>query len=132
MSINTSRGHLMRALLEASCLKSAEIARKMSTEYGEKIESTFVHGDLSYSNIIMQVQSDFIGCYIVRKKEKEIAAIGAAIAAGLQVGFWKSIDEIDTHFKVEKLFSPSMSEERREKKMKKWTVATYGANDILD
>ena len=68
----------------------------------------------------------------MRKKEKEVAAIGAAIAAGLQVGFWKSIDEIEPHSKIEKLFTPTMSEDKRDKKMKRWSKATYGTNDIFD
>ena len=66
------------------------------------------------------MQANFSNAEIVRKEEKEITSIGAAIAAGLHVKFWESTDVIKSLIKVEKQFVPAMSDEAREKKLKRW------------
>ena len=59
----------------------------------------------------------------MRKAESEITGIGAAIAAGLKVGFWNSLEEVESKIKIDKVFNPSIEEEARVKKMKRWEQA---------
>jgi glycerol kinase len=106
MSLNTERGHLMRALLEAPCLRSAEVVEAMSKDANCKIERMVVDGGMTVNNLLMQMQSDFTDAEIVRKEQKEITAIGAAIAAGLQVGFWPSLEAVEQVIKVDRVFKP--------------------------
>jgi len=60
---------------------------------------------------------------IVRKTEKEITSVGAAIAAGLHVGFWKSIDEVESRIEIDRVFVPAMTVEQRDKKLHRWSQA---------
>ena len=59
----------------------------------------------------------------MRKKEKEITSIGAAIAAGLYVGVWKSIEEVESKIEIDRVFENKLSHEKREKLMKRWVQA---------
>lgn len=53
-----------------------------------------VDGGMTVNNLMMQTQANFINAQIERKAEKEITAVGAAIAAGLSVGFWTTLDDV--------------------------------------
>ena len=57
---------------------------------------------------------------IVRKEESEITGIGAAIAAGIQVKYWQSLQEVENKIKIEREFKPEMSEQARKKKLDRW------------
>jgi glycerol kinase len=57
----------------------------------------------------------------VRKQESEITGIGAAIAAGLHVGQWSSLAEVESKIGIEKEFEPSMSDDDRKKKLDRWS-----------
>ena len=94
MSLNTNRGHLMRALLESPCLRAAEVVEAMGQDAGQQITSMAVDGGMTVNDLMMQIQADLINAKIERKKEKEITGMGAAIAAGLKVGVWNSLEEI--------------------------------------
>jgi len=73
----------MRALLEGPCLRSAEVVEAMSKDMNAPVTSMAVDGGMTVNNLMMQTQSDLIDAKIVRKQEKEITAMGAAIAAGI-------------------------------------------------
>ena len=75
-----------------------------------------VDGGMTVNNLLMQTQADFCNAEIVRKHEKEITSCGAAIAAGLYVGYWQSLEALEQSIQVEKVFTPNMTEEARSKK----------------
>lgn len=123
MSHNTERGHLMRALLEAPCLRSAEVVEAMAKDSNQTIDKMVVDGGMTVNDLLMQIQADFINAEIVRKQEKEITSCGAAIAAGLKVDYWSSLEEVESLIQIEKKFSPNMSEEARLKKRARYSQA---------
>ena len=86
----------MRALLEAPCLRTTEVVTAMVKDSKIPIKSMVVDGGMTVNNTLLQLQSDFMNAEIVRKKEKEITSIGAAIAAGLHVMFWSSIQDVES------------------------------------
>ena len=67
-----------------------------------------VDGGMTKNDFMMQVQADFMGAKIVRKEESEITGVGAAIAAGLHVGLWSSLDDVENKIKVDRVFEPNM------------------------
>ena len=82
-----------------------------------------VDGGMTVNDLLMQTQSDLLNAEIARKYEKEITSCGAAIAAGLKVGYWESLEALEQSIKVEKVFSPEMSEEWRTKKRARYAQA---------
>ena len=75
-----------------------------------------VDGGMTVNDLLMQTQADVCNAEIVRKHEKEITSCGAAIAAGLKVGYWESLEALEKTIQVEKVFKPNMTEEARQKK----------------
>ena len=123
MSLNTNRGHLMRALLEAPCLRTAEVVEAMAQDAGQRITAMSVDGGMTVNDLMMQTQADLINAKIERKVEKEITGMGAAIAAGLKVGIWDSVEEIKSKIALDKVFSPERPEEWRQKKRARYSQA---------
>ena len=65
-----------------------------------------VDGGMTINNLLMQLQANYMDAVIVRKEEQEITGIGAAIAAGLYVKYWESLEEVENKIKVEREFRP--------------------------
>jgi len=120
---NTKREHLARSILEAPCLRTAEVVKAMREDSGKNVTSMAVDGGMTVNNFMMQLQANFMNATIIRKQEQEITCIGAAIAAGLGVKYWTSLADIEDKIKVDKEFKPQMSEEDRQKKMDRWSQA---------
>lgn len=103
----TTDAHIARAALEAIALRSMEIIVEMQKDAGLQFSSLKVDGGASNNNLLMQMQSDLLNTEVVRPKETETTAMGAAFLAGLAVGFWSSKDEIKTMWQEDKIFHPS-------------------------
>lgn len=103
----TTDAHIARAALEAIALRSMEIIVEMQKDAGVQFSSLKVDGGASNNNLLMQIQADLLNAKVVRPKETETTAMGAAFLAGLAVGFWSSKDEIRTMWQEDKIFHPS-------------------------
>ncbi|KAI9301339.1 hypothetical protein BJ944DRAFT_243367 [Cunninghamella echinulata] len=92
----TTRAHLARATLEASCYQTKAILDAMNKDSGTPLRSLKVDGGLSNSDLCMQIQANVLnGVQVHRPKMRETTALGSAIAAGLAIGFWKSVDDLN-------------------------------------
>lgn len=107
----------MRAFLEAPCFRTAEVIMAIEKDLNQHVQKMSVDGGMTVNNLMMQNQANFINAQIERKAEKEITSAGAAIAAGLSVGFWNGLDDVQSHIKVEAVFSPDFTEEKRAQKI---------------
>ena len=123
LNLNTQRGHIARAILEAPCLRTKEVVEAMAKDAGYQVKKMNVDGGMTVNNFMLQQQADFTKITIVRKRETEVTGIGAAIAAGLHVGFWKDIHEVESKIQVDCVFESKVSDESRAKKYKRWTQA---------
>lgn len=110
----TRKEHLVHATLEAICYQTRDVLEAMMEDSGISLTELRVDGGASVNNYLMQLQSDILGVKVVRPTVIETTSLGAAYAAGLAVGFWENLDEIRTNWKVNKVFSPIWSEDRRE------------------
>ena len=80
----------------------------------------------------MQFQADIMDIDVERPEVIEATALGVAYLAGLNVGYWKNIEEIYEDFKLERLFSPDMDEDTRTKKYKYWKKAVERTMDWIE
>ena len=113
----------MRALIEAPCLRTAEVVQAMSSDAQKQVTDMAVDGGMTVNDLMMQTQSDLIDASIVRKHEKEITSCGAAIAAGLKVGYWESLDSLEKTIKTEHVFRPQKNDAWRNKKRDRYSKA---------
>lgn len=116
----TKKEHFIRAALESIAYQVYDIVKTMSKDMGGGVTSLNVDGGASANNFLMQFQADILGIDVVRPKVIETTALGACYLAGLQVGYWKDVDDIKHNKKIERVFAPSMTAEKREKLLAGW------------
>ena len=118
-----NRAHFARAVLESIAFQSTDLLEAMTKDSGIKLSELRVDGGASVSNIMMQIQANLIRTMVNRPKTVETTALGAAYLAGLAVGMWSDIDEIEHNREVEKVFIPKMEPQDRDKLYKGWLRA---------
>nr|WP_199162611.1 glycerol kinase GlpK [Elizabethkingia sp. ASV34] len=119
----TTDGHIARATLEGIAFQVYDIVKAMEADAETQSTELRVDGGASASNLLMQIQSDLFGFKIIRPKTLETTALGAAYLAGLAVGFWESIDEIQSQWIIEKEFTPKEDKTRIDNMVSFWHKA---------
>ncbi|MFA5528110.1 MAG: glycerol kinase GlpK [Peptostreptococcales bacterium] len=119
----TNRNHIVRATLESLAFQTKDVFKAMEEDSGIKLQALKVDGGATENNFLMQFQSDILGVSINKPEITETTALGAAYLAGLAVGFWSSKKEIMKNWNLNRTFTPSITEEIREKKYKGWEKA---------
>lgn len=119
----TSPVHIIRATLEAIAYQVKDIVDIMQKETGHKLSSLRVDGGACRNNFLMQFQADILNIKIIRPNITETTAKGAAMLAGLGVGFWKTTVELKKTIATEKIFSPRMKNAMRVKLYAGWLKA---------
>ncbi len=118
-----NRAHFARAVLESIAFQMTDLLEAMTKDSQITLSELRVDGGASVSNIMMQIQANLIRTMVNRPKTVETTALGAAYLAGLAVGMWKSLDEIERNREVEKVFIPKMEQADRDKLYKGWKRA---------
>ncbi len=131
MTRYTTRAHLVRATLEAECYQTREVIDAMQKDSGVALKSLKVDGGAVKNNFLMQLQADILGAQVVRPTVNETTALGAAYAAGLAVGFWKSLDELRQNWGIDRVFEPQWDAARREEGYAVWKKAVERAKGWL-
>jgi glycerol kinase len=120
----TTREHIARATLEASCYQTRAILDAMNADSGKPLKSLKVDGGLTNSDLCMQIQADILGIDVDRPRMRETTALGSAIAAGFAVGIWQNFEQLnDINSEGHTIFSSEISEKERNIKIKGWEQA---------
>ena len=117
------KAHLCRAALEGIAYEVRDVLDTMVKDSGTEINILNVDGGACVSNIMMQFQADIMNTKVCRPKNVETTALGAAYLAGLASGFWKSKQEILERRETDRVFTPEMSDEKRNKLYAGWKKA---------
>jgi glycerol kinase len=132
LSRYNTNAHLARATLEAICYQSRDVAEAMEKDSGVKLDVLKVDGGVTANELCMQIQADVLGVSVSRPVVAETTALGAAYAAGLAVGFWKSTDELRSNWNESKRWQPQWSEEQRASGYERWKKAVTRTLDWVD
>lgn len=119
----TNQGHMARAVLEGIALMNHDILRAMEKDLGSELQGLKVDGGACRNNLLMQFQADVLGITLQRPQIIETTALGAVFAAGLGIGFWKDLAEIEQSWKSDKIFTASMSSDDRDAFLRAWNKA---------
>jgi glycerol kinase len=128
----TTDGHIARATLEGIAFQVYDIVKSMEADSGRASLELRVDGGASASNLLMQIQSDLFGFKITRPRTLETTALGAAYLAGLAVGYWKNIDEIQEQWIVDKDFHPQLEREKVDSMVHSWNKAVSRAQSWIE
>jgi len=119
----STNAQIARAAIESIAFQSMDLLQAMEADAGIAIKELRVDGGATVNNSLMQFQSDILNTNVVRPVITETTALGAAYLAGLAVGFWNSIDELQQYWQKDKTFSPTMMDEKRKDYQKNWKKA---------
>lgn len=119
----TSKAHFVRATVESLAYETWDVLRAMEADAGLSITSLRVDGGASANNFLMQFQADIQNAQIVRPEITETTALGAAYLAGLAVGYYDSLEEIEGYWKAGRQFVPEIDEDKRKKLLAGWVDA---------
>ena len=109
-----------------------DLLKAMESDSGIHLQELRVDGGASVSDIMMQIQADMINAAVNRPKTVETTALGAAYLAGLAVGFWENLDQLEANREVERLFTPNIDPARREKLYHGWQRAVERSRNWAD
>lgn len=118
-----TRGHLARAALEATAYQTKEVLDAMERDSGVQLKALKADGGMVVNDLLMQFQADILGVPVQRPKVAETTALGAAYAAGLAAGFWKSTDDLRQNWQIERSWQPKMDAEQRDALYRGWLKA---------
>lgn len=126
-----NRGHIARAVLEATAFQTKEVLDAMESDSGVKLTSLKVDGGMVMNELLMQFQADILNVPVVKPRIAETTALGAAYAAGLAVGYWQNLDELAANWGKDREWNPNMSDEIRSGLFAKWKKAVLRTFDWL-
>ncbi|GGI29159.1 glycerol kinase GlpK [Pedobacter mendelii] len=122
----TNKSHIARAALESIAYQTMDVLKAMEADAGINITELRVDGGATANDLLMQFQADLLKCKVIRPEVTEVTAIGAAYLAGLATGFWNSIDQIRSQWKINKTFSAKEGIDNTER-IKGWNRAVKAA-----
>ena len=127
-----TKGHLARAVLEATAFQTREVVEAMNLDAGVALTALRVDGGMTANNLLMQFLADVLDVPVVRPIVAETPSLGAAYAAGLAVGFWPDKDSLRANWHRAAEWLPQMDRARREKAYRKWNKAVARTHDWVD
>jgi glycerol kinase len=119
-------------VLEATAFQTRDVVEAMENDAGFPIDVLRVDGGMVENGLLMQFQADILDRPVVRPAIKEATALGVASAAGLAVGFFRSLDDLRSSWSVDHTWNPGMDEARRARMYTYWKKAVTRSFDWLD
>lgn len=120
---NSNRNHIIRATLESIVYQSQDLIEVMVEDSGIDVKDIRVDGGAAANDFLLQFLADISGTRVERPLNIETTAAGSAFLAGLATNFWSSIEELKKKRQVERIFSSSISGDRKAKLLKGWKKA---------
>ncbi len=128
----STKGHFARATLEGIAFQAMDVLKSMEADSGIEVKELRVDGGAAANNLLLQFQSDTLQSPVIRPKQLETTALGAAYLAGLAVGYWKDLDELQSQWAKDRTFTPEKSPEAMAKTIRKWGKALEKAKSWID
>ncbi|RYC68615.1 glycerol kinase GlpK [Spirosoma sordidisoli] len=118
-----TKGHLARAVLEATAYQTVDVVRAMEQDAGVSLKSLRVDGGMVVNSLLMQFQADVLNGPVICPRMTETTALGAAYAAGLAVGYWNGLDDLRQNWGIAHTYESTMADDQRQKLMRGWQKA---------
>ncbi len=124
----THAGHIALAAVESMAFQSRDVLLAMQQDARQALPevtlgSLRVDGGASVNDRLMQFQADILDAPVVRPQVAETTALGAAYLAGLAVGFWEDLADVQRHWRLDRQFEPEMDATTREQRCSRWDEA---------
>ncbi|MFF7942822.1 glycerol kinase GlpK [Nocardia gamkensis] len=124
-----TKGHIARAVLEATAWQTRDVVEAMNADSGLRAEALRVDGGMTSNNLLMQIVADVLDVPVSRPFVAETVSLGAAYAAGLAVGYWPDLEGLRNNRRLAAQWVPRMDPELRAEEYENWKRAvelTFG------
>lgn len=128
----TNKGHLARAVLEATAFQTREVVEAMERDSGIPLAELRADGGMVANELLMQFQANILDRAVVRPAVQETTALGAAYAAGLAVGFYQNLEGLRSRWSADRTWKPTGDPEQRERTYALWKKAVTRSFGWLD
>lgn len=125
----STKAHIARASLEAVAFQVCDVLEAMREDTGEALSELRVDGGMVVNDALMQLQADLSNARVVRPRQVETTALGAAYAAGLAASVLPSLTELRQRWQVERSFEPTIAESERSLRRGAWEKALQRSLD---
>ena len=132
LSRYNTNAHLARATLESICYQSKDVVDAMFKDSGVSLDVLRVDGGVTANNLCMQMQADILGVSVSKPVVAETTALGAAYAAGLATGFWKTTEDLRQNWQGDKRWTPQWNDDQRTVGYAGWSKAVKRTLDWVD
>ena len=126
-----TKGHLARAVLEASAWQTREVVDAMNADSGLALKTLRVDGGMTADNLLMQFIADVLDVPVVRPLASETVSLGAAYGAGLAVGYWPDLEGLRQNWHRAAQWLPTMDDSKRETEYGNWQRAVSRTFDWI-
>ena len=123
----SNKNHIIRACLEAIAYQTNDLLIALKNDTNLHIDSIRADGGASQNKFLMQFQSDISNTEVCCPQSAEATALGAAFLAGLAVGFWRDLREINRIYSFETVYTPDMNMDKRQNLIEGWQKAVKAA-----
>jgi glycerol kinase len=127
-----NKGHLARAVLEASAYQTREVLEAMEKDSEIHLFSLRTDGGMVENDFLMKFQADILNIPVLRPAIKETTALGAAYAAGLAVGYYSDLQDLRDNWSADRTWQPHMEEAQRDTYYRQWKKAVTRSFGWLD
>jgi glycerol kinase len=127
-----NKGHIARAVLEATAWQTKEVVDAMNADSGVELTALKVDGGMVFNETLMQFQSDVLGVPVIRPTVAETTALGAAYAAGLATGFWAEVEDLRENWGKDKEWTPQMEQSDVDHEYSQWKKAVTRTFDWVE
>jgi glycerol kinase len=125
----TGLAEIARATLEAIAYQVHDVIDAMEADSGARLATLRVDGGAAASDLLLSFQADILDVPVERPTVAETTALGAAYLAGLAIGYWKDMAQIEANWQLDRRFEPSMEPDRRERLLRGWHRAVDRSRD---
>jgi len=119
----TSKAHFVRAAIESIAYQSRDLLVAMERDSGAAIPFIKADGGASANSFLMQFQADILNKPVILPEVNEVTALGAAYLAGLKIGYWSGLDDVERNWRRKRDFMPEMASETRDRLLERWARA---------
>jgi glycerol kinase len=125
----TTAGHVARAAVESMAYQTFDLVDTMRQDTGLPLPALKVDGGASVNDGLLQFQADLLGVPVRRSRISETTALGAAYLAGLAVGYWRDLSELEAHWQLDREFLPVLRTAERDRRLAGWHKAIERVRD---
>ena len=124
--------HIARAALESTAYQTRDVLAAMEQDSGIRLSELRVDGGMVANELLMQFQADMLDVPVVCPKVTETTALGAAYAAGLATGYWRSVEDLKRNWGIARTWTPRMDKQERGRLYASWQKAVARSFGWID